>query len=100
MESMNHPLIYVIITVGFLVVSTMIGTLGYFIRSRFDGIDNQLKHNMRTHDDCYATLTIRFADKESTRENLAKLWKRSDDHEGSIKWIESRLRGPAGDING
>ena len=89
---MNNPLIFILISVGFLAVSALITALGYFIRSRFDGIDHQLSCNIQTHHDCYSTLSERFAGKVSTNDRLDRHTKRMDDHDGAIRRLEGHGR--------
>jgi len=88
---MNDPSTYILISVGFLAVSTLIVALGYFIRSRFDGIDHQLSCNVTTHNDCYNTLHVRFAGKESTNDRFNRHTQRIDNHDGAIKRLEGHV---------
>lgn len=83
---------HILIPAGFLLISALLAALGWFIKSRFDKIDEHLQTVTIGHTDCRETLPLRFADKEKTERDIKELYQHKDDHAQRIRVLEEIRR--------
>jgi uncharacterized membrane-anchored protein YhcB (DUF1043 family) len=95
---MKDPLIYILITGGFLFVGTMIGFLKSLIKAQFNSINAQfnkisakLSKIEERHSNCREELPGRFADKAFTEKHIDELYRRTDRHDVEITKINEKL---------